>query len=153
MDSQHSQKAEQNRATAAAQTQKEKDKKKVEEEKIVRCKLCGCEVKKKNLKKHVRRIHEEAKSQSWATRKQSFRVRNYDNNMKMTSGEARKQREALEDNKLGSDEAIADYLRKHPKEEEMGKFGVPQDKYRWGFYGSRTMEYDSWGRSHKEKEK
>lgn len=26
----------------------------------------------------------------------------------------------------------------------LGKFGVPQDKYRWGFFGNKSMEYDIW---------
>lgn len=39
---------------------------------------------------------------------------------------------------------IAKYLKRVPTHQEMGKFGVPQDRYRWGFYGSSTMEFDAW---------
>lgn len=56
-------------------------------------------------------------------------------------------RTAFQENSLVSDQAIAEYLRRVPHREEMGKFGVPQDKHRWGFYGSRSMEYDIWRRT------
>lgn len=39
---------------------------------------------------------------------------------------------------------IAKYLKRVPMHQEIGKFGVPQDKYRWGFYGSSTMDFDTW---------
>jgi hypothetical protein len=65
----------------------------------------------------------------------------------LTPEQARAQRQALKDNALVHDQQIRDYLRRNPiKEEKIGKRGVPQDKYRWGFYGHQTMEYDSWGR-------
>ncbi len=51
---------------------------------------------------------------------------------------------------LVSDPQIRSYLERNPVREEMGKFGVPQDKYRWGFYGHGTMEYDSWGKPKKD---
>jgi hypothetical protein len=57
--------------------------------------------------------------------------------------------EALSDHHLIADKMVADYLKRNPVKDEMGKFGVPQDKYRWGFYGNKTMEYDSWSREHK----
>jgi uncharacterized C2H2 Zn-finger protein len=123
-----------------------------EGEQLVRCTLCSREVKKKNLKKHMRRIHEGVKSRPYSEHER-FHIDRYYNDSKMTSDEARKQLDALKDNNLVSDKVISAYLRAHPNPEVMGKFGVPQDKYRWGFYGSRTMEYDSWGRIHKQKEK
>ena len=49
-----------------------------------------------------------------------------------------------------TDEQIRKYLEQHPVTEEIGKFGVPQDKYRWGFYGHATMEYDQWGKPRKD---
>lgn len=49
-----------------------------------------------------------------------------------------------------TDEQIRKYLEQHPETEEIGKFGVPQDKYRWGFYGHKTMEYDQWGKPPKD---
>ena len=45
---------------------------------------------------------------------------------------------------LINDQAIADYLRRNPVTEDMGKFGVPQDKYRYKFYGHASMEVDQW---------
>ena len=68
----------------------------------------------------------------------------------LTPEEAKKLREAMRDNKLVGNEAIRKYLREHPYEEKK-PFGEPQDKYRWGFYGSRSMEYDVWGRGDKRK--
>ena len=49
------------------------------------------------------------------------------------------------------DPEIAAYLKKNPTDDysRIGKFGLPQDKYRWNFYGSSTFEYDSWGRNKK----
>lgn len=46
---------------------------------------------------------------------------------------------------------IFEYLKKNPTKEEIGKFGVPQDKYRYGFYGSTSMEYDIWRKGDKNK--
>lgn len=65
---------------------------------------------------------------------------------RITPEDARELRRANQDS-LVSDQAIADYLKRFPVHEEIGKFGVPQDKYRWGFYGSRSMEYDVWRRT------
>ena len=45
---------------------------------------------------------------------------------------------------LINDRAIADYLRRNPVTEDMGKFGVPQDKYRYNFFGHASMEVDQW---------
>ena len=39
---------------------------------------------------------------------------------------------------------ILEYLKKNPSANGIGKFGVPQDKYRSNFFGSKTMEYDIW---------
>ncbi len=59
-------------------------------------------------------------------------------------------REALTEQKLRADKEIADYISRNPiKEDQFGKFGVPQDKYRWGFYGHKTMEFDVWGKGEK----
>ncbi|EIJ36996.1 hypothetical protein [Thiothrix nivea] len=46
---------------------------------------------------------------------------------------------------------ILDYLEKNPTKEGIGKFGVPQDKYRYDFYGSNSMEYDIWRKGDKDK--
>lgn len=65
---------------------------------------------------------------------------------RMSRAEAAQKRAALNDQRLVSDKKIADYLRRNPTENQMGKFGVPQDPFRHGFYGSATMEYDVWRR-------
>lgn len=65
----------------------------------------------------------------------------------LTPEQARLQRQALKESDLVSDQKIRDYLQRNPnREDRIGKFGVPRDKYRWGFYGHQTMEYDAWGR-------
>lgn len=66
---------------------------------------------------------------------------------KITPEIAAELRKILQDRAFFTNKEIEDYLVKNPnKYDAIGKFGVPQDKYRWGFYGSRTMEYDSWRR-------
>lgn len=60
--------------------------------------------------------------------------------------ELKKAMTEIEDKK---DKEISDYLKKHPIKDGIGKFGVPQDKYRWGFYGSSSMEYDIWRKGDK----
>lgn len=44
---------------------------------------------------------------------------------------------------------IRNYLIRVPEKEQIGKFGVPQDEYRHGFYGSGSMEYDVWRKGEK----
>lgn len=103
------------------------------------CPLCGAAVKRRHLKRHMRRAHRLALSPS--TKPKPMRI-----TKRISPEEARELRRANQDS-LVSDQAIADYLKRFPVHEEIGKFGVPQDKYRWGFYGSRTMEFNAWRRS------
>jgi len=42
---------------------------------------------------------------------------------------------------------IKKYIKRCP--DKLRKFGKPQDKYRYGFYGSNSMEYDTWGKFYK----
>lgn len=56
---------------------------------------------------------------------------------------------AMREMELARNKEIAEYLKRHPIHNEIGKFGVPQDKYRWGFYGSSSMEYDIWRKGEK----
>lgn len=71
---------------------------------------------------------------------------------KLTSEDAAQLLKAKNDVRIlenGNDKDIANYLKKNPPASQIGKFGVPQDKYRWGFYGHRTMEYDLWRKGDK----
>ncbi|MCG7879351.1 MAG: hypothetical protein N0C90_23905 [Candidatus Thiodiazotropha endolucinida] len=120
---------------------------------FVSCPKCKKQVKAKNLKKHLRRIHGERvlpKKSARSGKKSKVKFTTTPVN-KMTPSEAAEYRKSLEDVHLGEDRAISEYLKKNPSKDEMGKFGVPQDKYRWGFYGSKSMEYDVWGKGDKEK--
>lgn len=44
---------------------------------------------------------------------------------------------------------IANYLKRVSDLSGVGKHGVPQDKYRWRFYGSSTMDFDLWRKGDK----
>lgn len=66
----------------------------------------------------------------------------------ISSQEATKRLEILRNTENKKNKVIKKYLDKNPHE-DMGKFGVPQDKYRHGFYGSNSMEYDVWGKGEK----
>ena len=61
-----------------------------------------------------------------------------------------KKRKAQSESSFIQNKQILDYLSKNPADNGMGKFGVPQDKYRYGFYGSGTKEYDIWRKGDKE---
>lgn len=104
------------------------------------CAICGADVQRRHLKRHLRRVHHARPSPVAST--PSIRSSRH-----LTPSEAGELRRAYQESRLISDQAIADYLRRLPNQDEMGRFGVPQDKYRWGFYGSRSMEYDAWRRS------
>jgi hypothetical protein len=54
-----------------------------------------------------------------------------------------RRRAAVKEQPFIQDPAIADYLMRRPVP-GVGRFGKPQDKYRWGFYGSKSMSYDIW---------
>lgn len=45
---------------------------------------------------------------------------------------------------------IIKFLERNPYE-DIGKFGVPQDKYRYGSYGSKSMVPDIWRKTSSEK--
>lgn len=100
---------------------------------LIKCPECSNRVKTKNLKKHINRIHGEKKI-----------------NSKLTVKDAAELKKILTDDSFYKDKEIALYLAKNPIKEQLGKFGVPQDKYRWGNFGASTMEYDSWSRNNKE---
>lgn len=98
-----------------------------------KCTHCGVEVSAKNLKRHVQKFHGGEKKQ----RKKKT----------LTSKQARSQFKALNDNKLSGDKSVRAYLDRVDDKPKYGKFGIPQDKYRWGFYGHSSMVYDLWRRN------
>lgn len=113
---------------------------------VVKCPKCSSRMKKKNLKKHIRRVHDR---KTRVVKNQSSK--SIPAERKSTVKEAIEIKKALDETNLVSDKAIAQYLAKNPSNEKMGKFGVPQDKYRYGFYGSKTMDYDVWSKGEKGK--
>ena len=58
---------------------------------------------------------------------------------------------ALKETNMTKNKEIYQYLQRNPYKEELGKYGVPQDKYRYGAYGSNSMEYDAWGKGENKK--
>ncbi|WP_455425717.1 hypothetical protein [Dryocola sp. LX212] len=62
-----------------------------------------------------------------------------------------KRKDAHQVNKAGSefytDPAIEKYLALHPEPPKIGKFGVPQAKFKYSTYGRSGMEYDTWSKS------
>ena len=121
---------------------------------LTTCPQCDISVKKKNLKKHIRRIHEKKKINLTRKRNRGEEEKSEITplpSFEMTPAVAAELLKAMKDTRLVTDKKIAEYLRKNPAKREMNKFGVPQDKYRWGFYGSKSMEYDVWGKGDKEK--
>ncbi|WP_370611536.1 hypothetical protein [Klebsiella aerogenes] len=62
-----------------------------------------------------------------------------------------KRKDAHQVNKAGSefytDPAIEKYLAQHPEPPKIGKFGVPQAKFKYSTYGRSGMEYDTWSKS------
>ncbi|MFT6910772.1 MAG: putative C2H2 Zn-finger protein [Oleiphilaceae bacterium] len=99
---------------------------------LVRCPRCQCEIKEKNLKKHISRVHINKSKKSRALAK-----------------DIAERKELRKDDSFYSDKDVAMYLADHPVKSQTGKFGVPQDKYRWGNFGASTMEYDSWSKNDK----
>ena len=113
---------------------------------FVQCPQCGVRLKENNLSRHVRRRHTRKNLKS--EKKRDFR--NGEKKIKpshkqiMTQEEAKQLRAAMNETELLTNKEIAAYIKRNPLKEEVGKFGLPQDKYRWGFFGSRSMQYDVW---------
>ncbi|WP_159820280.1 hypothetical protein [Colwellia sp. 20A7] len=99
---------------------------------LVLCPRCHCEIKEKNLKKHISRVHINKSKKSKAIAK-----------------DIAERKELRTDNSFYSDKDIAMYLAENPVVSQTGIFGVPQDKYRWGSFGVSSMEYDSWSKNDK----
>lgn len=92
------------------------------------CSICGGKLQLKELQAHIDK-HIDTRRQK--TKRASAAL----------TAEARK---AIEDSDLGGDQNIADYLKNNPVKVRAGTVGLPQDKYRYGFYGNKSMEYDVW---------
>jgi uncharacterized C2H2 Zn-finger protein len=101
---------------------------------FVKCPECDKNVKSKNIKKHLNRIHGGKAI-----------------NTELTVKDIRELKKIRTADSFYQNKEVAAYLSKNPKKEHIGKFGVPQDKYRWGYFGSSTMEYDSWSRNSNKK--
>lgn len=50
-------------------------------------------------------------------------------------------------NKFYTDPDIEKYLALHPEPPKIGKFGIPQAKFKYNTYGRSGMEYDTWSKS------
>jgi hypothetical protein len=50
-------------------------------------------------------------------------------------------------NEFYTDPEIEKYLALHPEPPKIGKFGVPQAKFKYNTYGRSGMEFDTWGKS------
>jgi hypothetical protein len=138
------------------------------ERELVKCEVCGVEVNKKNLAKHNNKVHLLAKNKknkrhqakvnkivaasissigAAKTNKPEFSSpQKRKCKRQLSPKEAAARRAALKDQNIQSN-AIKAYLRRVPSKPTMGKFGVPQSKYRYNFYGHKTFCYDNWGRS------
>lgn len=119
---------------------------------LVSCPECACLVKNKRLARHRYAVHGVGSGRSQVNRKSkkgaggivwsknSWEKRNHAAEEEVAKMAERKKA-------IVTNEEIRSYLERNPAPDETGKFGVPQDKYRWNFYGSGSMEYDSWSRA------
>ena len=130
------------------------------------CPLCNKGIKEKNLEEHARRIHgkdfalhkalaaeklEKPKAKTPSKAKKAQARKALARKKQAEKAKICKERVAdrIEERKTLSgsivqNKQILEYLKKNPSDNGIGKFGVPQDKYRSNFFGSKTMEYDIW---------
>lgn len=102
------------------------------------CKLCGVEVigsMSNHQKKHILAVTNQPHKPS----------RPQYQKPKLTYSEAAKILAALKE-PIINNESILAYVSRVPEVDALGKFGLPQDKYRYGFYGHASMSYDIWSR-------
>ena len=104
------------------------------------CDICGQEIAG-NINHHKKQVHPARQPKLGAPAKPKRKQK------KLSPKQASARLKEIRDQKFFHDQAILDYLSRVPEIPKYGKFGVPQDKYRWGFYGHRSMEYDIWGRN------
>ena len=127
----------------AIATAKAEEQAKLCNEKYIICPVCHQFIYEKNWKRHERRS---------SACKEMIAELNVQDKRRFACKKQIEERKKLGKSRLGSlvqNKQIAEFLRKNPVNNEMGKFGVPQDKYRYGFYGSSTMEYDIWRKGNK----
>ena len=62
-------------------------------------------------------------------------------NADTSQSDAARQLEQIQKPPTDNDQ-INDFIKRNPAPDELGKFGKPQDPYRRGAYGTRSMEYD-----------
>ena len=121
---------------------------------IIVCPQCGVRIKENRLRKHVRKKHKIGIIENRSTRehiKPKKKVRRPLPKQIMTPEIAKTLRTEMNETEIITNKEIAAYLKRNPHKEELGKFGLPQDKHRWGFYGSKSMQYDIWRKGDKEK--
>ena len=118
---------------------------------FVKCSLCNQEVLRKNFKKHNRRAHRKTIRKTILIQKEEVQKSRYKppNRYGISPQSAGELLTVIQETKMISNNEIKDYLDKNTIKDDLGKFGLPQDKYRWGFYGSGSMEYDTWRKSNK----
>lgn len=105
------------------------------DDELVTCLRCKKRVKRKNLKRHYMRIHKaELKNEASLYPMKAEQS---------TSDMAKEMRQALRSNLFASDYNIADYIERHPEKDRLGMFGLPQDKNRWGAFGSSSSKEQS----------
>jgi uncharacterized Zn finger protein (UPF0148 family) len=140
-------------------------------EKDLFCPVCNKDIKQKTLEEHARRIHKGDAAIKRALAGDKLATPKNTTSAKVKKNQARKsliesiraekakickdrvkdriaERRTLESS-IVQNKQILEYLKKNPCDNVMGKFGVPQDKYRSNFCGSKTMEYDTWRKAHK----
>lgn len=135
-------------------------------EKYIVCPLCKKSIIEKYLEEHARIIHRKnfalhkalaaerlekpkAKTPTKAKKAQARKALA----IRIRAEKAKSCKERIKDriaerktltSSIVQNKQILEYLKKNPSENGIGKFGVPQDKYRSNFFGSKTMEYDIW---------
>jgi len=144
MDAQHSPAAERRKADVKAEQQESARIKKEFNKQKIDCPKCKSKIVRKNLKKHLMKVHGINEENSIKSNRPPV----------VNQSKAEMAREillALKETNMTKNKEIYQYLQRNPYKEELGKYGVPQDKYRYGAYGSNSMEYDAWGKGEKKK--
>ena len=106
-------------------------------EKYIICPSCLQFVYEKNLERH--------ESKSLICKEMLAHERQIENQRRASKAKIEERKKLGESRRnIVQNPQIYQFLRENPIKDEIRKFGVPQDKYRYGFYGSSTMEYDIW---------
>lgn len=124
-------------------TAKAEEQAKLCNKKYIICPICQQFIYEENRNRHEQRS---------ANCKQMITQLNAQNERKVACKKQIDERKTLGESRLGTlvqNTDINEFLIKNPCDNGMGKFGVPQEKYRHGFYGNKTMEYDIWRKGDK----